>query len=254
MSELTELPIKLNGIQYNSIKEAAKQHHVASLSLIRGILQYGHHDPNLFAKVRKAQHPRVATICGKTYASLSQAAQMHQMAYGLLQNNLHRFGNNTKLVFRLNTAQAHYYVPVEIGGQHYASLKAAAKKYKITERELVANIKRYGDQDPRICRPNNQSSRFKITVAGQTFRTKNQLGQVYGLAPYELNKRFKKYNKNDIQLLIGANQNKPVDLAKLTGLTVKQRLALIDYCHTKHISNFTVKQLYEFYQAMHWFD
>lgn len=254
MSELAELPIKLNGSQYDSIKEAAKQHHVASLSLIRGILLYGHNDPNLFAKLRKDQYQQVVTICGKTYDSISQAAKMHHMAYGILRNNLHRFGNNTKLVFMLNTAQAHYSVPVEIGGQHYAALKAAANKHKITERELVANIKRYGDQDSRIFRPNNQSSRFKITVAGQTFRTKNQLGQVYGLYPYELNKRFKKYNKNDVRLLIGANQNKQVDLAKLTGLTVKQRLALIDYCHTKHISNFTVKQLYEFYQAMHWFD
>lgn len=254
MSKLAELPIKLNGIQYNSIEEAAKQHHVALLSLIRSILLYGHNDPNLFVKSRKDQHQRVVTICGKTYDSLSQAAQTHHMSYSILQNNLHRFGNNTKLVFMLNTAQARYYVPVKIGGHHYASLKEAAKKHKITERELVANIKRYGDQDPRIFTPDNQSSRFKITVAGQTFRTKNQLCQVYGLYQYELNKRFKKYNKNDVHLLIGDNENKPVDLAKLTGLTVKQRLALIDYCHAKHINNFTVKQLYEFYQAMHWFD
>lgn len=192
--------IILQGKEYKSIAEAARQHGLTKTSLNYRIKKCGQDYPHLFDKVLPWRDFSIV-LQGKKYKSIKDAARKHHVWDKTLRDRIKKYGPDSPLLFKHNRLR---YNEVIIKGIHYDSITDAAKALNIPRSILAYRLKMYGSDSDLLLissdklknviqRPGQSKS---LTVNGVKYPSLAEYCRQIGVSREYAQQRFAKYGYN----------------------------------------------------------
>ena len=134
--------VTLCGKRYKSYRDAAMQHHMDHMTLIRHVQKYGKHNPKIFETKR---YNTEILIGNKLFPNFKTAQREIGITKSGLERRIKKHGQED--LRNLNASQRS---GVTVAGQKFDSLKEAADIYGITPHTLRRRLNYYGERDLRV--------------------------------------------------------------------------------------------------------
>lgn len=134
--------VTLCGKRYKSYRDAAMQHHMDRMTLIRHVQKYGKHDPKIFETKR---YNTEILIGNKLFPNFKTAQREIGITKSGLERRIKKRGQED-----LRNLEASQRSGVTVAGQKFDSLKEAADIYGITPHTLRRRLNYYGERDLRV--------------------------------------------------------------------------------------------------------
>lgn len=141
-SYFKKFAVTLCGKRYKSYRDAAMQHHMDHMTLIRHVQKYGKRDPKIFETKR---YNTEILIGNKLFPNLKTARSEIGITKSGLERRIKKRGQED-----LRNLDASQRSGVTVAGQKFDSLKEAADKYGITPHTLRRRLNYYGERDLRV--------------------------------------------------------------------------------------------------------
>lgn len=176
----TPKKITICGVEYRSIRDAAKKNGIPAARLQYRIEQ-GWPESQLLDPIHEG-NPRKVTIQGVEYKSIADAARKNGLAPATLVNRLNTGVPENRLLDSENILGKR----ISINGIIYKSIRDAAKKNDIPEQVLYRRIKDGDPEDTWLLPPVSHS----IVIAGATYDSIAEAARKNGLKEMTLRKRM----------------------------------------------------------------
>lgn len=141
-SYFKKFAVTLCGKRYKSYRDAAMQHHMDHMTLIRHVQKYGKYDPKIFETKR---YNTEILIGNKLFPNFKTAQREIGITKSGLELRIKKRGQED-----LRNLEASQRSGVTVAGQKFDSLKAAANIYGITPHTLRRRLNYYGERDLRV--------------------------------------------------------------------------------------------------------
>lgn len=192
------MEICLQGIYYDSIKEAAEKHGLKPAQLSYRIAKYGKDNPNLFSEGYSIKN--IVELQGKTYKTVEDAARKHHMLPTTLRARIDQYGTNSKHLFEESYAHR------KPSFNKTPELKNIVLNHKNAKYEYQGNIPKdtiYLDKHNFIIKRKDSNS-YIFVIDGQYFATMTQAAKGLDISLAALSRRLmhaKKGSQHDLQFL-----------------------------------------------------
>lgn len=151
------MTVIIQGKEYSSVSECARQHNIDPKLLVSRIRCYGQNSNKLFKPVLPAKHS--ITYKGKKYETLKEFAEAfnlkpstvhHRWERGIRDPELLKKTVNQSVKENINKFNEKYAHSVTYHGHIFPTLKAMASYYDVPYFRLTSRIARYGIDYPNL--------------------------------------------------------------------------------------------------------
>lgn len=240
------MTVIIQGKEYSSVSECARQHNIDPKLLVSRIRCYGQNSNKLFKPVLPAKHS--ITYKGKKYETLKEFAEAfnlkpstvhHRWERGIRDPELLKKTVNQSVKENINKFNGKYAHSVTYHGHIFPTLKAMASYYDVPYFRLTRRIARYGIDYPNLLSKQSLRNDKQIIYQDKKYNSIAELAQEFNISPSAFYSRLSSgYSISEALTHDFSRGNKVV----FDGKTYPSHNALFKALATPDCSWFVIKQ------------
>lgn len=202
--------LKVGNNEYTNAHELAKHYNAGYKKTIELLLKYGDFsNPEITKQLQTGLKSDSVIINGVRYASVKDAAKIHNMSLPKLNYNLKHYGYKTDLVFKIRDQirNIDWLEPLVINGVKFENLFDLLSNTSLSKAQFLKNLRDVGDNDDRIWLMHNAEAPYALKVHNQVFRSRGQMLAIYGVSSSSFKQSMKIYQDCYKALIYKPNGN-----------------------------------------------
>lgn len=175
-------PVTVEGVAFESL-HAATEHYGKPYPQVAQRIKFGWSVEEAMEFVereqRRGRKGNSVVVAGVEYPSLSEAARRNGVTWNALKARLNRYGWTLEQALGLEPPPSNKCHPLEIGHQHFGSIREACDAYGVTRGQISARLAA-GETPERAVQPGDRRHR-SITVKGVEYPSLTAACRDHGL-------------------------------------------------------------------------